>query len=65
MRSSISLRAKAALALLLGHLVHLAQLLDEPLLGGRRQTVEAGIVAQQSLLVLNGKIAPVLIQPVA
>jgi hypothetical protein len=53
-----------AIALLLGHLIHLAQLLRQPLLIGGRQTLEARIVAQHPLLVLHRNIL-VLIQPVS
>jgi hypothetical protein len=41
----------------------LVQLLHQPLLISRVETVEGGIAAQHSLLVLDGKIA-VLIEPV-
>jgi hypothetical protein len=40
------------------------QLLHKALLRRSRQTIEAGIVAQQTLLILDGK-ALVLIEPIA
>ena len=53
---------QAAFALRLGHLVQIMKLLHEPLLLGLGQTVEAGIVVQQPLLVLQGK-ALMLVKP--
>ena len=55
---------QAAIALRLRHLVQLVQLLDEPLLLRGSQPIEAGIVAQQPLLLIDSK-SPVLIQPIA
>ncbi len=55
---------KAALPLLLRHLVHLVQLLHQPLLVGERKPVEIRVVTQHPLLVLDRQ-APVLIEPVA
>ena len=55
---------QTAIALLLRHLVQLVQLLDEPLLLRGSQPIEAGIVAQQPLLLIDSK-SPVLIQPIA
>ncbi len=53
-----------ALTLRLRHLIQLMQLLHQALLLFRRQPVKARTVAQQTLLVLHGKIA-VLVEPVA
>jgi hypothetical protein len=55
---------EAAIALVFGQLVHLMQLLEHALLVGLRQAVEAGVVTQRPLLILNG-LAAVLVKPVA
>ena len=52
------------LALAGRHLIQIVKLLHEPLLLRLRQAVEAGIVAQETLLVLNRK-ALVLVKPCA
>jgi hypothetical protein len=52
------------LPLLLRHLIHRMQLLQQPLLVGVREAAEAGVIAQQPLLILDRK-ATVLIEPVA
>jgi hypothetical protein len=43
-----------ALPLLLGQLVYLMQLLDDPLLVGRRKAAEVGVAAQNPFLLLSG-----------
>jgi len=55
---------ETALALLLGQLVYLVQLLHHTLLLGRRKPAEVGVAAKHTLLLLYGKIV-VLIEPVA
>jgi hypothetical protein len=55
---------EAALALIFRQLIQLVQLLHQALLRGSRQPIEAGIVAQQTFLILHGK-ALMLIEPVA
>jgi len=53
-----------AFALIFRQLIQLVQLLRQALLCRRRQPIEAGIVAQQTFLILHGK-ALVLIEPIA
>src|SRR5271166_3068562 len=55
---------EAALALLIGQLVYLVQLPHHPLLFASGKVVEVGVVAQHTLLLLDGKIA-VLVEPFA
>jgi hypothetical protein len=55
---------QASLSLFLGQLVHMVQLLHQPVLFARRKPPEAGVAAQNTLLLLRRKI-PMLIQPVA
>jgi hypothetical protein len=55
---------KAAIALVFRQLVHLMQLLQDSLLVRLGQTIEAGVVSQCSLLVLN-RLAAMLVEPVA
>lgn len=54
----------AVIALLFRHRVQPVQLIEQSLLRRRRQTVEAGVAAQQALLILHGK-ALVLVEPAA
>jgi len=53
-----------ALTLRLRHLVQPMQLIDQTLLRGRGKVVEAGIVVQEPLLILQGK-PLVLVEPAA
>ena len=55
---------QTAFALGLGHLIQAVQLLHQALLRGGGQTVEAGVIAQQPLLILDGK-ALMVVEPVA
>ena len=55
---------QAAIALVIRQLIHLVQLLQDPLLVRRGQPIEAGVAAQGPLLVLNG-LAAMLVEPVA
>lgn len=55
---------EAVLALRFRHCVQPVQLIEQPLLRRRGQTVEAGVAAQEPLLVLQGK-ALVLVEPSA
>jgi hypothetical protein len=55
---------QTAIALGFRQLVHLVQLLQNPLLVSRRQPIEAWIIAERPLLVLN-RLAAMLVEPVA
>lgn len=54
---------QAALALVRGHLVYLAQLLHQPLLVGCRQASKVGVAAQKLFLILKRNVS-VVIEPV-
>ena len=55
---------QTAVALVLGQLIHLVQLLQQTLLVGRGQPVKAGVAAEGPLLILSG-LAAMLVEPVA
>jgi hypothetical protein len=55
---------QAALALVFRQLIQLMQLLHQALLRRSRQPIEAGIVAEQALLILHRKTL-MLIEPIA